>query len=268
MREYGGRVSIPTPDTRTYPSIDELTSKRRKSIRVVVPSIVDSLPVYPIFLSRLKRHLDWISILSTPPTNSIKLLPPKLNRNCEYNSTIPRPISKKISSDETKSNHRASQRNCKTKTCTDRLYRRYWFTENDAPLSSTRIIGYEHRFENRSQSGTLGDRHPAKWSQFAYLSVRMLLARRHRPYLRPTTRSMRGDGGGRERGSRNRLSHVPWRMCRGTREPASNTAPIDFRRASMSGVARPRASKQGYNTASTSSPPAAVTIDGHTGLCR
>ena len=103
MREYGGRVSIPTPDTRTYPSIDELTSKRRKSIRVVVPSIVDSLPVYPIFLSRLKRHLDWISILSTPPTNSIKLLPPKLNRNCEYNSTIPRPISKKISSDETKS---------------------------------------------------------------------------------------------------------------------------------------------------------------------
>lgn len=117
------------------------------------------------------------------------------------------------------------------------------------------LVSSEHGgFENRSQSGTLGDRHPAKWSQFAYLSVRMLLARRQT--VSTIDRIYEGRGA-RERGSRNRLSHVPPRMCRGTREPASNTAPIDFRRASMSGVARPRASKQGYNTVEPPPPPRA-----------
>lgn len=245
-------VSIPTPDTRMYPSIDELTSKRRKSIRVVVPSIVDSLPVYPIFLPRLKTHLDWISILSTPPTNSIKLLPSKFN---ETVNTIPHsPPDWKISSyrQNSTSNRiivaKSKAKKSKQTSIELQLYHCYRFTENGA---RSRIIG---GFENRSQSGTLGDRHPAKWSQFAYLSVRMLLARRQT--VSTIDRIYEGRGA-RERGSRNRLSHVPPRMCRGTREPASNTAPIDFRRASMSGVARPRASKQGYNTVEPPPPPRA-----------
>lgn len=135
-------VSIPTPDTRMYPSIDELTSKRRKSIRVVVPSIVDSLPVYPIFLPRLKTHLDWISILSTPPTNSIKLLPSKFN---ETVNTIPHsPPDWKISSyRQNSTSNRIIVAKSKAKKSNQtsielQLYHCYRFTENGA---RSRIIG-------------------------------------------------------------------------------------------------------------------------------
>lgn len=186
------------------------------------------LPVYPIFLSRPKRHLDRIPILSTPPTNSIKLLRSKFG---ETVNTIPHSPVLKIFFHRVESNSvTLSSNHAPREKFPNSFYQPttpFIFSTND-----NKFIGFTNTKIRCTQPWTIVVQ-PNGANLLVSIRIRTLLARRHRPTC------------ARERGGRNRLSHVPSRMCRGTREPASNAAPIDFRRASMSGVARPRASKPG-----------------------
>lgn len=264
MREYGGRVSIPTPDTRTYPSIDELTSKRRKSIRVVVPSIVDSLPVYPIFLSSLKRHLGFQSYQLRPRIQLNSFLPSWT----ETVNTIPQfPARSRKKSLLTKQNRIIAR---VKEIARPKL----------APTDCIAVIGLPKTMHHSRQlvlsdtsTASKTDRNQEPWAIV----------------IQPNGANLRiYPSGCFWPGGIDRIYARPHGVCEGTGEGAKEVAAIGYRtcldacvaaRASQHRI-RPRLildarrwvalhDREPRNRAIIPPPPpAAVTIDGHTGLCR